>query len=95
MEVRRSASVDGIVAFPMAKDHGHSFGPDVDQLRRTLGGVLNHPNVGAALIPGLGCEVNRSNTTSRAANPAPDRLTGSPSGQRVPRHDRRRPAHHR
>ena len=35
------------------------MGPDVDQLRRTLGGVLVHPNVSAAIILGLGCEVNQ------------------------------------
>ena len=34
-------------------------GPDVDQLRRTLGGVLAHPNVSAAVILGLGCEDNQ------------------------------------
>jgi altronate hydrolase len=28
-------------------------------LQRTLGGVLNHPNVSAAIILGLGCEVNQ------------------------------------
>jgi altronate dehydratase len=35
------------------------MGPDTDQLRRTLEGVLDHPNVAAALILGLGCEVNQ------------------------------------
>jgi altronate hydrolase len=52
-------NVDGVVAFPHGEGCGHAFGPDVDQLRRTLGGVLDHPNVGAALILGLGCEVNQ------------------------------------
>ena len=51
--------VDGVVAFPHGEGCGHAFGPDMDQLRRTLGGVLDHPNVGAALILGLGCEVNQ------------------------------------
>lgn len=69
-------SVDGIAAFPHGEGCGHSFGPDVDQLRRTLGGVLNHPNVGAALILGLGCEVNQVEHYLGAANPAPDRLSG-------------------
>jgi len=52
-------NVDGVVAFPHGEGCGHAFGPDVDQLRRTLGGVLVHPNVSAAVILGLGCEVNQ------------------------------------
>ncbi len=52
-------NVDGVVAFPHGEGCGHAFGPDVDQLRRTLGGVLMHPNVSAAVILGLGCEVNQ------------------------------------
>jgi len=51
--------VDGIVAFPHGEGCAHSMGPDVDQLRRTLSGVLEHPNVSAAVILGLGCEVNQ------------------------------------
>jgi altronate hydrolase len=73
---RLPANVDGVVAFPHGEGCGHSFGPDVDQLRRTLGGVLDHPNVGAAIILGLGCEVNQVEHYIGAANPAPDRLQG-------------------
>ncbi len=51
--------VDGVVAFPHGEGCGMSAGVDLDQLRRTLGGVLVHPNVSAALILGLGCEVNQ------------------------------------
>lgn len=51
--------VDGVVAFPHGEGCGMSSGVDLDQLRRTLGGVLAHPNVSAALILGLGCEVNQ------------------------------------
>jgi altronate hydrolase len=51
--------VDGIVAFPHGDGCGQSPGPDLAQLRRTLGGVLDHPNVSAAIILGLGCEVNQ------------------------------------
>src|ERR1019366_1456850 len=47
-------NIDGVVAFPHGDGCGHVSGPDVDQLRRTLGGVLVHPNVSAALIVGLG-----------------------------------------
>ena len=53
------ANVDGVVAFPHGEGCGHASGADLDQLRRTLGGVLAHPNVSAAMILGLGCEVNQ------------------------------------
>jgi altronate hydrolase len=52
-------NVDGIVAFPHGEGCGHSIGPDTEQLRRTLSGVLDHPNVSSAIILGLGCEVNQ------------------------------------
>jgi altronate hydrolase len=52
-------NVDGVVAFPHGEGCGHAIGPDMDQLRRTLGGVLVHPNVSAAIIVGLGCEDNQ------------------------------------
>ncbi len=52
-------NVHGVAAFP----HGHGcsiqIGPDTDQLRRTISGILNHPNVSSAVILGLGCEVNQ------------------------------------
>jgi altronate hydrolase len=52
-------NVDGVVAFPHGEGCGHSGDADIDQLRRTLGGVLAHPNVAAAVILGLGCEGNQ------------------------------------
>ena len=52
-------NVDGVVAFPHGEGCGHNAGADLTQLQRTLGGVLNHPNVAAAIILGLGCEVNQ------------------------------------
>jgi altronate hydrolase len=52
-------NVDGIVAFPHGEGCGMSIGPDSQQLQRTLEGVLAHPNVSAAIILGLGCEVNQ------------------------------------
>jgi altronate hydrolase len=51
--------IDGVAAFPHGEGCGHSIGPDTRQLQRTLGGVLDHPNVAAAVILGLGCEVNQ------------------------------------
>lgn len=56
---RLPPNVDGVVAFPHGEGCGHSIGPDTEQLRRTLAGVLAHPNVSAAVILGLGCEVNQ------------------------------------
>ncbi len=53
------AGVDGVVAFPHGEGCGHTIGPDTAQLQRTLEGVLHHPNVSAAIILGLGCEVNQ------------------------------------
>lgn len=71
-------SIDGIVAFPHGEGCGQAMGPDTEQLQRTLEGVLDHPNVSAALILGLGCEVNqidhylgRNDTSAR-----PDTLHG-------------------
>ncbi|MBZ5724177.1 MAG: altronate dehydratase family protein [Acidobacteriia bacterium] len=68
--------VDGVVAFPHGEGCGHAFGPDVDQLRRTLGGVLAHPNVSAAVILGLGCEVNQIDHYLGPGAPAGKRLAG-------------------
>ena len=68
--------VDGVVAFPHGEGCGHAFGPDVDQLRRTLGGVLDHPNVAAAVILGLGCETNQIEHYLGAGAPRTDRLVG-------------------
>jgi altronate hydrolase len=69
-------NVDGIVAFPHGEGCAHAFGPDMDQLRRTLGGVLVHPNVSAALILGLGCETNQIDHYLGAGAPRSNRLVG-------------------
>jgi altronate hydrolase len=69
-------NVDGVVAFPHGDGCGHSIGPDTEQLQRTLGGVLDHPNVSAAIILGLGCEVNQiEHYLGGAASPS-ERLAG-------------------
>lgn len=52
-------NVDGVVAFPHGEGCAQAIGPDTEQLQRTLEGVLDHPNVAAAIILGLGCEVNQ------------------------------------
>jgi altronate hydrolase len=53
------SQVDGIVSFPHGDGCGQSMGADTRQLQRTLEGVLDHPNVTAAIVIGLGCEVNQ------------------------------------
>ena len=69
-------NVDGVAAFPHGEGCGHSIGPDTEQLQRTLGGVLNHPNVSAAIILGLGCEVNQIDHYLGQGAPRTDRLIG-------------------
>lgn len=69
-------NVDGVAAFPHGEGCGHSIGPDTIQLQRTLGGVLNHPNVAAAIILGLGCEVNQIDHYLGKGAPRTDRLVG-------------------
>jgi altronate dehydratase len=49
-------NVDGVIALT------HPWGCPVDQplLQRTLAGMARHPNVGACLFVGLGCETNQA-----------------------------------
>jgi altronate hydrolase len=69
-------SVDGIVAFPHGEGCGMSSGADLQQLQRTLGGVLNHPNVSAGIVLGLGCEVNQVDHYLGPNAPGTNRITG-------------------
>jgi altronate hydrolase len=69
-------NVDGVVAFPHGDGCGQTMGPDTDQLRRTLGGVLAHPNVAAAIILGLGCEVNQIDHYLGPDGPRTARMVG-------------------
>lgn len=69
-------NVDGVVSFPHGEGCGHNAGADLAQLQRTLGGVLNHPNVAAAIILGLGCEVNQIDHYLGPGAPRTDRLVG-------------------
>lgn len=53
-------NVDGVVAFAHGTGCGmEQTGEPIDMLRRTIGGYLKHPNLGAALLVGLGCERNQ------------------------------------
>ena len=69
-------NVDGVVAFPHGEGCGMTSGDDATQLRRTLGGVLAHPNVAAAVILGLGCEVNQIEHYLGPNAPRSSRLVG-------------------
>lgn len=54
-------NVDGVVAFAHGTGCGmEQTGEPIDMLRRTIGGYIKHPNLGAALLVGLGCERNQS-----------------------------------
>ena len=56
----RYPSVDGVLAFAVKGGCGaHHGSPDVGLLQRTLGGIVDHPNIGAYVIVSLGCEVNQ------------------------------------
>ncbi|MDX2036347.1 MAG: altronate dehydratase family protein [Isosphaeraceae bacterium] len=56
---REFPNVDGVFAITHKGGCGLQFdGPDHRMLERTLAGFANHPNVGAYVIVGLGCEVN-------------------------------------
>ncbi|HUO27884.1 MAG TPA: UxaA family hydrolase, partial [Bryobacteraceae bacterium] len=69
-------NVDGVLAFPHGEGCGHTIGPDTEQLQRTLAGVLAHPNVSAAVILGLGCEVNQIDHYLGPNAPRTSRLVG-------------------
>ena len=51
------SQVDGVIA--LTPDGGCGGRPNYHILQRTLAGMADHPNVGAALIVGLGCEGNQ------------------------------------
>src|SRR5690606_41995111 len=51
--------IDGVVSFPHGDGCGKSPGPDLDFLKRTINGVVDHPNIVGAVVIGLGCETNQ------------------------------------
>ena len=69
--------IDGVIAFPHVDGCGQAEGPDIQQLRRTLEGLADHPNVAAAIVVGLGCEVNQISYYMR-----PDRSSGNGAPRR-------------
>lgn len=73
---RFGGRVDGIHAFP------HPFGcsqlgDDLDQTRRLIAALAQHPNAGGVLVVGLGCENNQLAALLAAApDVEPDRVRG-------------------
>ena len=56
--LKRYPNVDGVMAIVHRQGCGMQFdGPDHQQLDRTLAGFARHPNVGAYILVGLGCEI--------------------------------------
>jgi altronate hydrolase len=59
--MRDFPGVDGVVPLSHKSGCGQAMGSaDYYQLQRTLSGMADHPNVGAYLLTGLGCEVNQA-----------------------------------
>lgn len=57
-EMRRELGAENIFAFP--HNYGCSqLGDDHENTRRILRGLVHHPNAGAVLVVGLGCENNQ------------------------------------
>ncbi|WP_142850222.1 UxaA family hydrolase [Telmatospirillum sp. J64-1] len=65
-------NIDGVVALT----HGYGCGmanqgEAIDSLRRTIAGYARHPNFGAVLLLGLGCEVNQVDSLVEAEGLTP------------------------
>ena len=59
--MRDFPGVDGVIPYAHKSGCGQAMGSeDYHQLQRTLSGMADHPNVGAYLLAGLGCEVNQA-----------------------------------
>lgn len=59
--MRDFPGVDGVLPLAHKSGCGQATGSaDYVQLQRTLAGMADHPNVGAYLLAGLGCEVNQA-----------------------------------
>jgi arabinonate dehydratase len=56
----RYSNVDDVLAFATKGGCGaHHGSADLARLQRTLGGIVDHPNVAAYVVLSLGCEVNQ------------------------------------
>ena len=69
---RKIAETDGLVA--ITHEHGClELGPDKEHTERALKGIVAHPNVGAVLVIGLGCEQILAESLIEAAAGKPAR----------------------
>jgi altronate hydrolase len=69
----RYPGVDGVLAFAVKGGCGaHHGSPDMWQLQRTLGGIVDHPNIAAYVVVSLGCEVNQPDELLDRAGVAQD-----------------------
>ncbi len=68
-------NVDGAAAFPHEHGCAGVTGRDGELLHRTIAGVLDHPNVFAALLIGVGCETNQVSGYASAEGFRSGRLT--------------------
>jgi altronate hydrolase len=58
--LERFPNVDDVIPFPTKGGCGAHYGsPDLAQLQRTMGGIVDHPNVAGYVVLSLGCEVNQ------------------------------------
>ncbi|MCA9267619.1 MAG: altronate dehydratase, partial [Planctomycetales bacterium] len=82
--LRDYPNIDGVVAFKHETGCGMQFGGLKHQmLNRVLGGIARHPNIGAFLLIGLGCEQGAMGHLLREQNLIPldgDFDAGGPSG---------------
>jgi altronate hydrolase len=59
--IQEFPNVDGVFAITHKSGCGMQYGgPDHEQLDRTLAGFARHPNVGAYVLVGLGCETGQA-----------------------------------
>jgi altronate hydrolase len=66
--LRDYPNVDDIVAFTHTGGCGTATtGENIEILRRTLGGVMRHPNLAGVLLLGLGCESNQGSVVLERA----------------------------
>lgn len=72
-ELSNYPNVDDVIALPTKGGCGAHYGsPDLAQLQRTLGGIVDHPNVAAYVVLSLGCEVNQPDDMIELADLARD-----------------------
>ncbi len=78
-ELREFPNVDGVFAITHKGGCGMQYGgPDHEQLDRTLAGFAKHPNVGAYILVGLGCETGQAGHLIEGQDLVQIRMPGQP-----------------